>query len=319
MKAKDNKIVKLLTSETVGPALILIVIFAGLSISADGFLSFRNMINFWRYDAFYIMVVMGILVLFTAGTMDLSCSSTMCMGAMVAAAMAQRDLPLPLIILAVAVVGILIGSCIGFLIGTFNFPPFIATMGFKIAITGLTLVFTSGYPINDLSESFNKLGQNYLLGIPLPIWFAAVTVLVTWYLIHKTTLGRHIVATGGNPNAAIVSGINIKFIRIFTHSYSSMVAALTGMLLASRMGSGQLSIGTGYEMDVIAGVVIGGSSMGGGGIGSTLGAFCGMTIICVIKNGMDILGVNAYWQQVVQGLTILIAIGLDIIRKRANK
>lgn len=316
---KENKILKLITSESIGPALILALIFIVLSVTADGFFSVRNMINFWRYDAFYIMVVMGILVLFTAGTMDLSCSSTMCMGAMVAAMMAQRNLPIPLILLAVACTGIIIGCCIGFLIGTFNFPPFIATMGFKIAITGLTLVITNGYPINNLSDSFNAMGQNYFLGIPLPIWFAAITVFVTWYLIHKTTLGRHIVATGGNPNAALVSGINIRFIRLITHSYSSMVAALTGMLLASRMGSGQLSIGTGYEMDVIAGVVIGGSSMGGGGIGSTLGAFCGMTIICVIKNGMDILGVNAYWQQVVQGITILIAIGLDIFRKRVNK
>jgi ribose/xylose/arabinose/galactoside ABC-type transport system permease subunit len=146
----------------------------------------------------------------------------------------------------------------------------------------------------------------------------AVLSLITWYMLDKTVLGRHMAATGGNKQAAIVSGINVKKTQLMAYVYSGALAAIAGMVMTARIKSGQLSTGDGFEMDAIAGAVIGGASMAGG-MGTVLGAICGTLVISTMKNGMDLLSLNAYWQQVAQGAIIILAVLLDIGRKRLRQ
>ena len=182
-------------------------------------------------------------------------------------------------------------------------------------IRGLITVITEGYPINDLSESFTYIGTGSFLGIPIPIYIAIFLAVLTWYILNKTVFGRHVVATGANAQAAIVSGINTKRIKLFSYMYGGALAGIAGMVLTARVTSGQVNCGDGFELDAIAGAIIGGASMEGGS-GTVIGTICGIMVIYTVKNGMSLLSINAYWQQVAQGAIILLAIFLDIIRKK---
>ncbi|MCF0230377.1 MAG: ABC transporter permease [Parasporobacterium sp.] len=311
------KIRKFLANDKVGAILIVVVMCLFLIITTEHFLTGRNIMTLLKQSSFYMIVVMGVLCVFMGGGMDLSTGATMCMSAIMTAMLAREELNLPIIviILAAIVVGLVIGFINGFLIGYLNLPAFIETLGMSILLGGATLVITEGYSVNGLSEAFCNMGIGKILDIPIPVIVAVVMCIIMWFVLKKTRYGRHLAATGGNEQAAIVSGINTKRVKMFSYMLCSVFASIGGMLLCARFQSGQLSIGAGYELNAISAAVIGGASMTGGA-GSVIGCVFGTFVLTILTNGLDILHVNAYWQNVVQGIVIIFAVLLDVIRHK---
>lgn len=315
-----KKTLKILLSDKYGAMIIVILFAIILTIATKNFLTFGNITTLLRQSSFYIIVVLGILLVFMGGGIDLSVGGTMCLAGMGAAALAQNSVNIPLIVIIVVVIiiGAVIGALNGFLVGYLQMPAFIESLGMSILLGGLALVITRGKPINGLSTNFTKMGTGYLLKIPIPIWIAAFMCLIVWFILNKTKYGRHLTATGGNEQAAIVSGINVKKTRFFSYVLCGIFAAISGMVLCARFSSGQLSLGDGYNMNSIAAAVIGGASMLGGS-GTVIGAIFGSLVLTVLTNGMDLLSINGYWQEFAQGLIIILAVLLDVARNKLKK
>ncbi len=309
---------KVITNETLGALFLWIILCITITCINPTFLTVRNFLNLFRSGSFYVVVSMGILITMVSGVFDMSVGSIMGFAGIVAAAMASRNIPVPLIILVVILIGVVCGSLNGVLVAFFGITPFIATMGTQMIWRGATVLTTGGYPINGLSESFCWMGTSSILGIPTPIYIMVILALLTWYIMARTRLGRHIYATGGNPQAAITCGINTKKIQMITYIYSGVMAGIAGMVMTARLSSGQVSTGNGFEMDAIAGAVIGGASMAGG-VGSVLGALFGTIVISTLKNGMTLVALDQYWQKVAQGIVIILAVLLDIVRRKLRK
>jgi ribose transport system permease protein len=213
-------------------------------------------------------------------------------------------------LLAGIISGGLLGLFNGFVITKFNVPPFVGTLAMLTIARGLTMLWTQGHPISNLGPSFSMIGTGWLFGIPVPVWIAGVVVLLAIFVTRQTRLGRYIYAIGGNENAAILSGISIKKVKLIVYSIAGALAAVGGIMVTSRLDSAQPNAGTGYELDAIAAVVIGGTSLSGGK-GSIGGTVMGAVIIGVLNNGLVLLNVSPFWQQVVKGAVILIAVIID--------
>lgn len=182
---------------------------------------------------------------------------------------------------------------------------------------GLTLLYTKGFPISGLGDDFSYLGTGWFLGIPVPVWISAIVVLAAVVLTTKTRLGRYIYAIGGNENASRLSGINISKVKIIVYAIAGALAAVGGLIVTSRLDSAQPNAGNSYELDSIAAVVIGGTSLSGGK-GSIMGTVLGAVIIGVLNNGLVLLNVSPFWQQVVKGAVILLAVIVDKVNSKAE-
>ena len=226
---------------------------------------------------------------------------------------------LPVIVpIAVALlVGSLCGLVNGTLIATTGIPPFIATLGMMVAARGAALLYTDGRPVSSLTPSYQFIGQGYIFGIPFPVIIYIFMIGVTWVILNYTRFGKNIYAIGGNVNAAEVSGVNVKKNLIMIYLYAGLLAGLAGLVLTARVNTGQPGMGVSYELDAIAATTIGGTSHSGG-IGTIGGAFAGALILGVLNNGLDLLGVSAYWQQIIKGIIIVGAVVIDM-RKNAKK
>jgi len=312
-----NRIKAIAANETLGALFLVIAMFLILGIATDTFFTGQNLLNLFRQASFYMMIAVGTVIIMIAGGMDMSSGATMGMAGILAAMMAKDGVPLLGILLITMAVGAIIGAANGILIGGLGMPSFIATLGTKLIVRGLITVITGGYPINGLPESFTWIGTGRFLRIPIPIYVALAICLIAAYMLNYTIIGRRMYACGGNKMAAFVSGISVKKVQILAFICGGVLAALSGVVLTARVTSGQVALGEGYELDAIAGCVIGGASMGGG-TGSVLGAVCGSLVIVTMKNGMDLMQVNAYWQNVAQGIIILLAVFIDITRKRVK-
>jgi ribose transport system permease protein len=216
-------------------------------------------------------------------------------------------------ILGGMLVGTLMGAFNGWTITKFKVPPFVATLAMLTIGRGLTMLWTNGFPISSLGTSFGFIGTGWFMGIPVPVWISAIAVIIVVVITNKTALGRYIYAIGGNANAARLSGINIKKITIIVYSIAGVLAAVSGIIVTSRLDSAQPNAGVSYELDAIAAVVIGGTSLSGGK-GTIMGTVLGAIIIGVLNNGLVLLNVSPFWQQVVKGGVILLAVIID----RAN-
>jgi ribose transport system permease protein len=213
-------------------------------------------------------------------------------------------------VLAGMLTGTLLGTFNGWTITRFKVPPFVATLAVLTIARGLTMLYTKGFPISGLGTDFAYIGTGWLLGIPVPVWISGVIVLLAVILTNKTRLGRYIYAIGGNESAARLSGININKVKIIVYGLAGGLAAIGGIIVTSRLDSAQPNAGISYELDAIAAVVIGGTSLSGGR-GSILGTVQGAIIIGVLNNGLVLLNVSPFWQQVVKGLVILLAVIID--------
>ncbi len=309
----------LMRDDRTSPIVLLLISVIFLCITTpDTFLQFINLRNVIRFSSFYIIVGIGTLIVFMAGEMDMSTGSVMGMGGIIAAYMARSGVNVWLILLVVILIGIACGMLNGIFVGYWGLPAFVATLGVQKALRGIITVITQGYAVNDMDESFIWLGAGSIGPIPVPIIICIIICFFSWYLINKTVVGRHMIATGNNRQAAIVAGIDTRRVKCIAYVYSGILASITGAVLTARLQSGQTTCGNGFELDAIAGAIIGGASLGGGG-GSIAGTICGILFIYVVKNGMQLLGVNTYWQNTVQGMILILAVLIDVLRKRINK
>lgn len=300
-------------------ALLLMCLVVGLL--SDKFLTVANGWNVMRQISVNVCISVGMtLVVLTAG-IDLSVGSILAFCGAVTAFLIKFGIEIPSLDLFIGFTllgGIVVGLLTGGLLGAFNgwtitrfkVPPFVATLAMLTIARGLTMLWTGGFPISGLGENFAVLGTGWFLGIPVPVWISAIVVVWAIIITKKTKLGRYIYAIGGNENAARLSGINIKKIKIIVYSLAGMLAAIGGLIVTSRLDSAQPNAGMSYELDAIAAVVIGGTSLSGGK-GTILGTVLGAIIIGVLNNGLVLLDVSPFWQQVVKGLVILLAVILD--------
>lgn len=307
--------------------LILLAMLALMAVLSDAFLTPRNLLNVVRQISVIGLLGIGVTMAIISTGIDLSLGSVLALSAVVAASLAQQPgwesamypglagLPVIVPILAGLAVGVAAGFTNGFLIAQFRIPPFIATLGMMTVARGLALLYSDGRPISSLTESFTFIGQGELLGIPLPILILALVAVLASIMLNHTRFGRYIYAIGGNEQAARISGVKIYRVKLGIYTISGLLAGLAGIVLAARISSGQPGLGVSYELDAIASAVIGGTSFSGG-IGTVWGTLVGALIIGVLNNGLDLLNVSAYWQQIVKGAIIVLAI---IIDERKNR
>jgi ribose transport system permease protein len=321
MDAVINKINYKQTLSRFQSLIALFILCLVISLLSDKFLTTTNLWNVMRQISVNICISVGMtLVVLTAG-IDLSVGSVLALCGAITASLLKNGIEIPstnlfigFTILGAAVTGLLAGSLLGWFNGwtitKFKVPPFVATLATLTIARGLTMLWTRGFPISNLRENFAWLGTGWFLGIPLPVWISGIIVFIAVVITNKTKLGRYIYAIGGNENAAMLSGINIKKIKIAVYTIAGVLAAVGGILVTSRLDAAQPNAGTGYELDSIAAVVIGGTSLSGGK-GSVLGTVLGAIIIGVLNNGLVLLNVSPFWQQVVKGFVILIAVVID--------
>nr|WP_255702218.1 ribose ABC transporter permease [Salinicola sp. DM10] len=301
----------------------LIVLCVVLSIVSDNFLSSRNVINVLRQTSINGILAIGMTFVILTRGIDLSVGSVVALAGVVSASFATTAasgfIPgapyMPLVPLAVGLLtGIAVGSLSGLAVARYAVPAFVATLGMLSAARGLTLIYSGGRPIPALTDGYRWIGTGDIAGIPVPVILFAVVFVVSHFVLTRTRFGRHVYAVGGNPHAAKVSGLSVRRIRLYVYMISGALAGVAGMVLAARTGSALPQAGIAYELDAIAAVVIGGTSLAGG-VGRVSGTLIGALLIGVMNNGLDLLGVESYYQQVIKGGLIVAAVMLDRSRK----
>lgn len=301
-----------------GILLILVLMVVVVSVLTPNFLTPKNLINVVRQISFIAIMAFGSTFVIITGGIDLSAGSIVGMVSVFTAAFAHPgEYPLIVPVMIGILTGLACGCVNGFLIARMDIPPFIATLGLMTSGRGVALLFSNGRPINDLSDSYLFLGAGYILGIPVPIVILIILAVVMYLLLNNTPFGRHVMAIGGNEQAARISGINVVAVKLGVYAIAGVLSAVAGILMSARISSGQPNLGVGYEMDAVASSVIGGVSLSGG-IGTIWGTVCGALVIGIINNGMDLLGINTYWQQIVKGMIIVVAVLLDCLKNRKS-
>ncbi|OIQ11005.1 ABC transporter permease [Neomoorella thermoacetica] len=294
-----------------GIIIIFLVMVVLMSILSPYFLELGNIINVVRQISIIAIAGFGAtMVIITAG-IDLAIGSVIALAGVIAATFAHPDqYPVIVPVIIGCMVGAFTGLISGSLVAIGKIPAFIATLGMMISARGIALIYSNGHPITNFSSSFDFIARGSLFNIPFMIYVLIITAIISHIILKHTKIGKYIYAIGGNEQAAIVSGVNVTKTLLFVYSYAGLLSGLAGVLLASRISAGHPSAGQGYELDAIAAVVMGGTSLSGG-IGTIWGTVLGALIIGVLNNGMDLLHVSAYWQQVFKGLIIVGAILLD--------
>lgn len=294
------------------PLLVLCVV---TNIINPSFLGFGNVMDVLRSTSFYAIIAVGMTFTIVGAGMDLSVGSTIALCGYVTGMALSAGIPIPIAIL----LGILLGAAIGLLNGLiivgFGIPPFITTLGMMYMVKGVVYVLSQGRPIYPLPAAFNAIAQSAFLGIPLPVYIAAVALILGHFVLNHTGYGRSVMAIGGNEAAANTSGIDIKKTKIITYIFTSALSAVTGILMASRLSSASAGAGDGWEMIIIAAVIIGGTSLFGGS-GSILGTLIGAAIMTVMSNAMVMIKISVYWQNIVVGAIIVLAVIVDTFRRR---
>ncbi len=303
------------------PLIALFILCLIIGFLSDKFFTVSNFWNVLRQISVNICISVGMTLVVLMAGIDLSVGSVLALCGAVTAGLFKMGIELPsqnlyigFTLLGAALAGVLTGALLGFFNGfvitRFKVPSFVATLAMLTVARGLTMLWTKGFPISGLGEQFAYLGTGWLVGVPVPVWISAVVVAVAILISDKTKLGRYIYAIGGNENASLLSGINITKVKITVYTIAGVLAAVGGLMVTSRLDSAQPNAGTGYELDSIAAVVIGGTSLSGGK-GSIWGTVLGAIIIGVLNNGLVLLNVSPFWQQVVKGFVILLAVIID--------
>jgi ribose transport system permease protein len=296
----------------------LFILCAFLSFRSDVFFTQGNMFGVARAFSLIAIVAIGQTMVIITGGIDLSVGSVLALSGITTGMLLGEGWPLPLAMIAGVLTGSVTGLINGLLITMIGLPPFIATLGTLGIARGLVYVLTKGYPVT-ISRGENdfllNLGQGYVGSIPIPVIIMAVITVLGTIFLSQSTIGRYIYAVGGNEEAARLAGINVTLVKLLVYTLSSTLAALAGLILVARLVSAQPSAGLGFELPVIAAAIIGGTSLLGGE-GTILGAVLGAAIIGVLDNGIVLLGINTYAQQIVVGVVILLAVSLDMWQKK---
>ena len=298
--------------------ILLIAVFACLS---DRFLMPNNIFNILRQSSIVGIISVGMTFVMLTGGIDLSCGSIVgasCVGAALLMTAAKPWHPVLACVVMVAF-GTILGVANAFFIAQLKVPPFIATLGTMTSVRGIAYIITGGLPVFGFNRSFTVIGQGYVGVVPIPVIIMVVVFAFGIIFLNKTRMGRHIYGVGGNEEAARLSGVNVKKIKYLVYGVSGFMSSLAGVVLLARVNSGQPNAGTGYEMDVITGVVLGGVSMSGGQ-GRLIMVVVGVLIMGILTNGMTMLTINEYVQQFIKGLVLIGAVALDsFIKEQRSK
>jgi ribose transport system permease protein len=298
---------------------ILVIIIGYFAYRSARFTTPENLLTILVAAAPFALIALGQTLVVLTGGIDLSPGSIIAMSAMTAAFVAKASGGnLLLVVLSALVVGLAAGSINGFLVSRLNIPPFIATLGMLTAGSGVAYAIGNGAPINGLPASFGAIANTRLFGIQIPVIVMILGIIVLAVVMKRTSYGMRIYAIGGNPMASRIAGINVRRTLFSVYAISGVLAGLSGVMLASRVISGPPNLGQGYELDAIAAVVIGGASLAGGR-GTVWGTALGLVLIQTLNNGLDLLIVPAYWQDVIKGVLIAAAVGVDVWSTKRRK
>lgn len=295
-----------------GPILALILLMILVTMMNPNFIKLNNLMNLLRQVSINAFIALGMTFVIITGGIDLSVGSILALtSALVAMMMANGVAPI-LAICAGLILGAFLGAVNGVIITKGKLAPFIATLSTMTIYRGTTLVLTDGNPITKFEggDLFKAIGRGYVGFIPVPVILTIIAFVLLYVVLHKSTFGRKVFSIGGNEKAAYIAGVNADRVKVIIYTLSGLLATIAGYILTSRLNSAQPTAGTAYEMDAIAAVVIGGTSMAGGS-GRLWGTIIGALIIGTLNNGLNLLGVSSFYQQIVQGVVILIAVLLD--------
>lgn len=289
----------------------LFVIFTVFALISSNFRTMYNFMSILRQTSINAILAVGMTYVIISGGIDLSVSAIVSLSGTVAAiAMSKWGFHIG----GGIVVGLLIGAAAGFIngfvIAKFSVPPIIATLGMQTAASGLALVITGGYSVTGIPKSFAFLGRKNIFSVPVPAILMIVMLVLGYIILNKTRFGAYIYGVGGNEEATRLSGVSVEKTKIGIYVFSGLMAAVAGLILASRLNSGQPMAGSGLELNAIAAVVIGGASVAGGS-GNMIGGLFGSLIMCILTNGFDIIGIDRYYQMIFTGFILVAAVAVQ--------
>lgn len=314
MKIKEQKF-QLTTEITLLGTFLLLIIF--FSLFAPYFFSIRNFLNIGLYSSIIGISAVGMTMVLLIGHIDISVGAVMGMIGVVAAQLFRTGMHMSLVMVITLSIGVLVGIFNGILVTKMKISSLIVTLATMTIFRGLAFVFCSGLSIVITSPSCRYLGRGYVIGLPVAMVIMVFLYVFFAYILKNTTFGRRVYATGGNPEASYYSGINIEKITILVFVMSGVFAALAGLISASQTGSGQPRAGQGYEMNIIAATVLGGTSLNGGK-GKVYGTLVGVLIMGTLSNGMVLMNIPSFYQEIATGCVLLIAVMIDSIRTKRS-
>lgn len=308
--------------------IILVLLCVVLAVTASGFLTAENLLNVLRNVSMQGVIAFGMTMVIISGEIDLSVGSAVAFSACLTAFLTQKlstewaSLPImPAIAIAIVfalIIGFFLGVFTGFMRTRYQVPSFITTLALMTGLSGAAELITNGFPLTPFPSWYNFIGGGYLVGIPFPALLFLLTFVVLQFLMNYTAFGRSVYAVGGNAEAARLSGINVSRVKIMVLGITALLAALSGIMVSSEIMSGTATTAKGWELDVIAAVIIGGTSLMGG-VGRIWGTMVGVVFLGVLMNGMTLLNVSEYWQHVVRGVIILVAVLLNLLQKEKGQ
>lgn len=300
------------TLQKLGPFIALVLVSVGLAVLSPDFLTVANLLNVMRQVSINALIAFGMTLVILLGGIDLSVGSILALSSVGIATLIQSGINPMLATLLGVVGGGVMGLLNGLVVSKGKVAPFIATLASMTILRGLALVVSGGSPITGFnSDLFSMLGGGYVAGlVPIPVVWMLIMFGLFAFLLKKTVFGRHVYATGGNEEAARLSGVKVDQIKLWVYTVSGAMSAMAGVVLTSRLNSAQPTAGSGYELDAIAAVVLGGTSLTGGR-GWIFGTLMGALLIGVLNNGLNLLGVSSFYQQVIKGVVILLAVLID--------
>ncbi|AMC33510.1 ABC transporter permease subunit [Janthinobacterium sp. B9-8] len=305
------------TLQKLGPLLALLLISGVLSVMSRDFLTVNNLLNVLRQVSINALIAFGMTFVILLGGIDLSVGAVLALSSVAIASMMAAGVDPVLATLFGVLAGAALGAVNGIIISRGKVAPFIATLGTMTVFRGLALVASDGRPITGFnSDFFSMLGAGYIANlIPVPVITTMIAFIALWFILKKTVFGRHVYAVGGNEEASLISGVKVNRVKLWVYTLSGGLSALAGVILTSRLNSAQPNAGMGYELDAIAAVVLGGTSLSGGR-GWIVGTLIGAVLIGVLNNGLNLLSVSSFYQQVIKGSVILLAVLLDRSAKK---
>ena len=293
------------------PTIIFIIV---IQIINPVFLAWGNITNVLRASGFTLITALGMTLVLVSGGLDLSVGSVLAVGSIICGLALDAGAAIPIAIILGILAGVVLGFINGIVIVGFRIPPLIMTLGMLYIARGIVYILTEGVPVYPLPKSFQAIEQEIVLGLPTIVYISIILAIVFGVMLKKTVFGRRVYAIGGNKEAARISGINIDRTYITIYTITGGLAALTGVIQASRLGSAQPGAGTGYELQVIAAVIIGGTSTYGG-VGTIFGTVIGALFMNILTNSMMLMKVSVYWQNLVIGFILVLAVIIDQLNR----
>lgn len=294
----------------------LVVIMIIMSVMSEYFFTGKNMMNVLRQSSTTLIAGIGMTILMLVGEVDLSIGSLMALSAVIMIDIINATQNIFLGVIAALAIGVAVGLFNALIVTKFNINSLIVTLGMMISLRGIAYIYTDAIAVQNTVAEFTQIGTGYLGPVPIPVVIAIIVFAACFFMLKYTTFGRYIYASGDNTNAAVASGINVKKIKIITFVMCSVFAVISGIILTARVNSGQPNLANGFEFTVIAAVILGGTSLNGGQ-GTLIGTLVGVLILGVLDNGLVLNDVSSFWQDVLRGAVIILAVIIDT--KRTQK